>query len=76
MTHTIFPPWQDDGLETDLALACRPDGRLKEYPRLHVGCPPRTCLGTGDKAGSGCSINRHLFSFAAAHLGKVCKVSY
>jgi hypothetical protein len=58
------------GLKTDLALACGPDGRWEEYSRLHVGCSPRTCLGTCDKARSGCSINGHLFRFAAAHFGQ------
>ena len=30
------------GFETDLALACGPDGWWEEYPRLHVGCSPVT----------------------------------
>ena len=57
-------------LVEELGLSCGLDGVWKEVLRLHVGCSPRTCLGTCDKARSGCCIDGFLFRFAATHFGQ------
>lgn len=54
----------------DVALACSPEGQWCKTRRLYLGCSPRTCLGTCDKARSGCCIEGHMFRFAAAHFGQ------
>lgn len=51
-------------------LACDTNGVWKETLRAHVGCSPRSCLGTCDKARSGCCIDGQFFRFAATHFGQ------
>ena len=46
------------------------DGSLEERPAPYLGCSPRTCLGTCDKARSGICLDGFLFRFAAAQFGQ------
>gem|GEM_PF-2417476 len=48
----------------------QPDGSMAWSSRCFLGCSPRTCLGTCDKARSGVCLEGHLFRFAAAQFGQ------
>lgn len=48
----------------------QPDGALSASRLHYLGCSPRTCLGTCDKARSGICLDGFLFRFAAAQFGQ------
>jgi len=57
-------------LVTEEALRLQPDGTLAWAQCCFLGCSPRTCLGTCDKARSGICLDGFLFRFAAAQFGQ------
>ncbi len=57
-------------LFAEAGLALQPDGSLIETSVLYLGCSPRSCLGTCDKARSGICLDGSLFRFAAAQFGQ------
>lgn len=57
-------------LSVDEGYRLQPDGSMAWASRRFLGCSPRTCLGTCDKARSGICLEGHLFRFAAAQFGQ------
>ena len=57
-------------LYTEVGFILQPDGSLSEKSLLYLGCSPRSCLGTCDKARSGICLDGSLFRFAAAQFGQ------
>ena len=57
-------------LYTEVGFTLQPDGSMAEKPLLYLGCSPRSCLGTCDKARSGICLDGSLFRFAAAQFGQ------
>lgn len=57
-------------LMEDLGLEAGSDGTWRIKRRVYLGCSPRSCFGTCDKARSGCCVEGHVFRFAAAHFGQ------
>ena len=51
-------------------LVLQADGRATLQTRLYLGCSPRTCLGTCDKARAGVCIDGLLCRFSCAHFGQ------
>lgn len=57
-------------LISDDGPCLQPDGTVAWSKRYFLGCSPRTCLGTCDKARSGIYLDGFLFRFAAAQFGQ------